>query len=48
MSSLSWDQSNFMPHRGLQLMMRDMNHLYKDVISKDVNSMAVNEICEEK
>jgi len=29
-SSLSWDQSNFMPHRGLQLMMRDMNHLYKD------------------
>ncbi|MDQ7004018.1 MAG: alpha amylase C-terminal domain-containing protein, partial [Ghiorsea sp.] len=21
---------NFMPHRGLQLMMRDMNHLYKD------------------
>jgi len=30
-SSLSWDQSNFMPHRGLQLMQRDMNHLYKDV-----------------
>ena len=30
-SSLSWDQANFMPHRGLQLMMRDMNHLYKDV-----------------
>ncbi len=30
-TSLSWDQSNFMPHRGLQLMMRDMNHLYKDV-----------------
>jgi len=30
-ASLSWDQSNFMPHRGLQLMMRDMNHLYKDV-----------------
>ncbi|MDQ7004172.1 MAG: 1,4-alpha-glucan branching protein GlgB [Ghiorsea sp.] len=29
-SSLSWEQSNFMPHRGLQLMMRDMNHLYKD------------------
>jgi 1,4-alpha-glucan branching enzyme len=29
--SLSWDQSNFMPHRGLQLMMRDMNHLYRDV-----------------
>ncbi len=27
--SLAWDQSNFMPHRGLQLMMRDMNHLYK-------------------
>ncbi len=30
-TSLSWDQSNFMPHRGLQLMMRDMNHLYKDI-----------------
>ncbi|MDQ6981620.1 MAG: alpha amylase C-terminal domain-containing protein, partial [Mariprofundus sp.] len=30
-ASLSWDQSNFMPHRGLQLMMRDMNHLYQDV-----------------
>lgn len=30
-ASLSWDQSNFMPHRGLQLMMRDMNHLYKDL-----------------
>jgi len=30
-SSLSWDQANFMPHRGLQLMQRDMNHLYKDV-----------------
>ncbi|MCF7820980.1 MAG: 1,4-alpha-glucan branching protein GlgB [Mariprofundaceae bacterium] len=29
-ASLSWDQSNFMPHRGLQLMMRDMNHLYRD------------------
>ncbi|PCI06947.1 MAG: 1,4-alpha-glucan branching enzyme [Gammaproteobacteria bacterium] len=29
--SLSWDQANFMPHRGLQLMMRDMNHLYRDV-----------------
>ncbi len=29
-TSLSWDQSNFMPHRGLQLMMRDMNHLYRD------------------
>jgi 1,4-alpha-glucan branching enzyme len=29
--SLSWDQSNFMPHRGLQLMMRDMNHLYRDI-----------------
>lgn len=29
--SLSWDQSNFMPHRGLQLMQRDMNHLYKDL-----------------
>ncbi len=28
--SLSWDQSNFMPHRGLQLMMRDMNHIYKN------------------
>jgi 1,4-alpha-glucan branching enzyme len=30
-ASLPWDQSQFMPHRGLQLMMRDMNHLYKDV-----------------
>ena len=30
-SSLSWDQANFMPHRGLQLMQRDMNHLYKEV-----------------
>lgn len=29
--SLSWDQANFMPHRGLQLMMRDMNHLYRDI-----------------
>ena len=29
--SLAWDQSNFMPHRGLQLMMRDMNHLYRDI-----------------
>ncbi|MBL4711870.1 MAG: 1,4-alpha-glucan branching protein GlgB, partial [Gammaproteobacteria bacterium] len=29
--SLSWDQANFMPHRGLQLMMRDMNHLYREV-----------------
>jgi len=29
--SLSWDQAQFMPHRGLQLMQRDMNHLYKDV-----------------
>ena len=29
-ASLSWDQANFMPHRGLQLMQRDMNHLYKD------------------
>ncbi|MDQ6991631.1 MAG: 1,4-alpha-glucan branching protein GlgB, partial [Mariprofundaceae bacterium] len=28
--SLAWDQSNFMPHRGLQLMMRDMNHTYRD------------------
>ncbi len=30
-SSLAWDQSQFMPHRGLQLMQRDMNHLYKSV-----------------
>lgn len=30
-SSLAWDQANFMPHRGLQLMMRDMNHLYRSV-----------------
>jgi len=29
--ALSWDQAQFMPHRGLQWMMRDMNHLYKDV-----------------
>ena len=29
-SSLAWEQSNFMPHRGLQLMMRDLNHLYKN------------------
>lgn len=28
--SLSWDQSNFMPHRGLQLLMRDLNHLYQE------------------
>lgn len=30
-ASLSWDQANFMPHQGLQLMMRDMNHVYRDV-----------------
>ena len=30
-TSLAWDQSNFMPHRGLQLMMRDMNHLYQAI-----------------
>ena len=30
-SSLSWDQANFMPHHGLQLMMRDINHLYREV-----------------
>jgi len=29
--SLAWDQAQFMPHRGLQLMMRDMNHLYRGV-----------------
>jgi len=29
-ASLSWDQANFMPHRGLQLMQRDLNHLYID------------------
>jgi len=29
--SLPWDQAQFMPHRGLQLMMRDMNHLYREV-----------------
>jgi len=29
-ASLSWDQANFMPHRGLQLMQRDMNHTYKN------------------
>jgi len=30
-TSLSWDQANFMPHRGLQLMMRDMNRHYRDI-----------------
>jgi len=30
-ASLSWDQAEFMPHRGLQLMMRDMNRVYKEV-----------------
>ena len=30
-SSLSWDQANFMPHQGLQLMMRDINHIYREV-----------------
>jgi len=29
-TSLAWDQSNFMPHRGLQLMMRDINHVYQN------------------
>ena len=28
-SSISWDQSNFMPHRGLQLMVKDLNHIYR-------------------
>ncbi|RMG92616.1 MAG: 1,4-alpha-glucan branching protein GlgB, partial [Zetaproteobacteria bacterium] len=28
---LSWDQSNFMPHRGLQLLMRDLNRLYREI-----------------
>ncbi len=28
---LSWDQSNFMPHRGLQLLVRDLNRLYREV-----------------
>ncbi|MDX8389127.1 MAG: 1,4-alpha-glucan branching protein GlgB [Mariprofundaceae bacterium] len=26
--SLDWDQAGCMPHRGLQLMVRDLNHLY--------------------
>jgi len=29
--SLEWDQANFMPHRGLQLLVRDLNLLYRDV-----------------
>jgi len=29
--SLSWDQCNFMPHRGLQLLVRDLNHLHREV-----------------
>ena len=29
--SLEWDQANFMPHRGLQLLVRDLNILYRDV-----------------
>jgi 1,4-alpha-glucan branching enzyme len=29
--ALSWDQSNFMPHRGLQLLVRDLNHLHQEV-----------------
>ncbi len=27
---LSWDQANYMPHRGLQLLTRDLNHLYRE------------------
>ncbi|HXH72517.1 MAG TPA: 1,4-alpha-glucan branching protein GlgB [Mariprofundaceae bacterium] len=30
-TSISWDQANFMPHRGLQLLVRDLNRLYRDV-----------------
>jgi 1,4-alpha-glucan branching enzyme len=29
--SLNWDNSNYMPHRGLQLLTRDLNALYQDV-----------------
>ncbi|MDQ6972073.1 MAG: alpha amylase C-terminal domain-containing protein, partial [Mariprofundaceae bacterium] len=29
--SLDWDQANFMPHRGLQLLVRDLNHLSMEV-----------------
>jgi len=30
-SSLDWDQANFMPHRGLQLLVRDLNHLSREI-----------------
>ncbi len=29
--SLDWDQTNYMPHRGLQLLMRDLNRLVREV-----------------
>jgi len=29
--SMDWDQANFMPHRGLQLLVRDLNHLSKEI-----------------
>ncbi len=29
--SLEWDQANFIPHRGLQLLTRDLNRLYRKV-----------------
>jgi len=30
-SSLDWDQANFMPHRGLQLLVRDLNRLIHEI-----------------
>jgi 1,4-alpha-glucan branching enzyme len=30
-ASLNWDSSNFMPHRGLQLLTRDLNALYREI-----------------
>ncbi len=29
--SMDWDQASFMPHRGLQCLVRDLNHLSRDV-----------------
>ncbi len=29
--SLDWDQVNFMPHRGLQRLVRDLNHLSREI-----------------
>ena len=30
-TSLDWDQSGYMPHHGVQLLMRDLNHLVRDI-----------------